>query len=76
MAKIAQKTKEEWRAELARDIAAIFANPVTPPIIYNGLAGAINSLFNSISTFALDQSQEHITSLLDEYERSTKGGAK
>ena len=76
MAKIAQKTKKEWRAELARDIAAIFVNPVTPPIIYNGLAEATNDLSNSIPANLLDQSEQYIISLLEEYERYTKGGTR
>jgi hypothetical protein len=37
MAKTAQKTKAQHRAQLARDIASILANPETPATLYNAI---------------------------------------
>ena len=49
MAKTKQKTKAEHRAQLARDIASILANPETPAMLYNELGGCVTELANHVS---------------------------
>jgi hypothetical protein len=76
MAKTKQPTRAELRKKLARDISAVFANPELPTVVYNGLAEAMNELFNSIPQSRLDESEAYLTALLDEAANVEKVGAR
>jgi hypothetical protein len=76
MAKIKQPTKAELRKRLARDIAAVFANPELPTVVYNGLAEAMNELFNSIPQSRLDESEAYLSALIDEAANVEKVGVR
>ena len=76
MRKTKQKTRKELRAQLARDMAAVLANPETPNIIYNGLGSAINDLFNGLRHPKVDESEQYLAMLLDEAANEEKGGAR
>lgn len=72
-----QPNRTELRKKLARDIAAIFANPETPTVIYNGLGDTMNELHNNIPGARLDQSEAYNLALLDAYfEAEQKGGLR
>ncbi len=77
MAKVKQPTRAELRKRLARDIAAVFANPETPSIIYNGLAHAMDDLFNALPvTPRNDESEEYVFAVLEEAANQLRGGTR
>ncbi len=65
-------------AALAHAIAAILASPLTPTVIYNDLAEAVNEVFNRLpNNRRIDESPEYIAAVLTAYgERLEKGGTR
>jgi hypothetical protein len=72
--KKAQPTRAQLRAQLARDITSILANPECPTVIYNDLAGAVLAVFNDTPTERLDVSVAYTLALLDEYAAAKEEG--
>ncbi len=71
-----QPSKVELRKKLARDIAAVFANPELPTVVYNGLAEAMDELFNNIPQSRLDESEAYLSALIDEAANVEKVGVR
>ena len=65
-------------SKLAGHIAAILADPLTPTVIYNDLAEAVNEVFNHLPNNRLiDESPEYIAAVLTAYGESLeKGGTR
>ncbi len=63
---------------LAHHIAGILADPLTPAVIYNDLAEAVNEVFNRLpNNRRIDESPEYITTVLTAYgESARKGGTR
>jgi hypothetical protein len=63
---------------LAHAIAAILADPLTPTVIYNDLAEAVNEVFNRLpNNRRIDESPEYIAAVLTAYGESLeKGGTR
>ena len=63
---------------LAHAIAAILASPLTPTVIYNDLAEAVNEVFNRLpNNRRIDESPEYIAAVLTAYGESLeKGGTR
>jgi hypothetical protein len=71
-----QKSREELRRQLARDIVSIFNNPETPSCIANALSEGTGDLFNHVSTERREASEAYYLSLLDALAAQEKGGAR
>ncbi len=63
---------------LAHAIAAVLASPLTPSVIYNDLAEAVNEVFNRLpNNRRIDESPEYIAAVLTAYGESLeKGGTR
>ena len=73
----AKKSRAELLRELARNIAAIFANPECPERIYDALADAMLEIHNRTSGKVLDESEDYQLAILNAYvETREKGGAR
>jgi hypothetical protein len=74
------KTRQQLRAELARNIAAIMANPETPAILYNDLADSITEMSSDLKDdfwHSPEQIERSINAhLATEAKRTGKGGVK
>jgi hypothetical protein len=70
-----EENHDELRRKLARDLAAIFANPVTPIRLHNGLGELLNDLFNDLPAeqARIDETEPYINLLLERIEEA-KGG--
>jgi len=75
MSKSKDTTKAEQREKLARDLAAVLANPEIPACLYNGISEAIAEFESECINYdALLYSAETIGKALEMY--AEKGGAR
>ena len=65
-------------AALAQHIAAILASPLTPTVIHNDLAEAVNEVFNHLpNNRRIDEAPEYIAAVLTAHGESLeKGGTR
>jgi hypothetical protein len=79
MAKTIQQTKEELRAQLARDIASILANPETPATLYNAIGEEVCEWSTDYCN-AVSETPDYIEAYLTHYQQKeaerTKGGTR
>ncbi len=66
----------ELRQQLARDLAAVLANPELPVPLHNDIGEGLNDLFNNLPRhlICIDETEGYINLLLDAVE-AAKGGA-
>lgn len=64
------KTAAERRVQLARDLAAVLANPELPNDLLDGIRHGMNDIFNGLRTErqnAVECSETYLKNLLDQY---------
>lgn len=70
-----QKSREELRAQLARDLACIMANPETPAALYDAIADELTEMSSAIDYDTPEMIERSLTAYIAKEEKR-KGGSR